>query len=142
MEIAVFIASAMAGAVLKEVAKDAYASVKQRLSDAFGLGATIELLETEPGGKLEQEILGKKLLESGAVEDAIILDGAAQIADELTKLTDDTPLGSSMTIKDFKAARASFEDIRIRAGAAMKVEKFDVKGTATFKNIQVGEKND
>jgi len=132
----------MAGAVLREVAKDAYSSVKQRLSDAFGLGATIKLLEAEPGGQLEQEFLGKKLLESGAVEDAIILDGAAQIADELTKLPDDTPLGASMTIKDFKAARASFEDILIRAGASMKVEKFDVSGTATFKNIQVGDKDD
>ncbi len=142
MDMAIFIASAMAGAVLKEVAKDAYTSVKQRLCDAFGLGVTVELLEAEPGGQLEQEFLGKKLLESGAVEDAIILDGAAQIADELTKLPDDTPLGASMTIKDFKAARAIFEDIRVRAGASMKVEKFDVKGTATFKKIQVGDKHD
>ena len=37
MEIAIFIAPAMAGAVLKEVAKDTYGVVKRRLSDAFGL---------------------------------------------------------------------------------------------------------
>ena len=142
MEVGIFIASAMAGAVLKEVATDTYTIVKQRLSDAFGLGATIELLEAEPGGQLEQEFLGKKLLESGAVEDATILEGVAQIADELTKLPDDTPLGAAMTIKDFKAARTRFEDIRIREGASMTVEKFEVEGTASFKNIQIGDKSD
>ncbi len=59
-----------------------------------------------------------------------------------SKLPDDTPLGASMTIKDFKAARATFEDIRVRAGASLSVEKFDVTGAATFRNIKVGDKND
>jgi len=125
MEPGMFIATALAGAVLKEVATDAYKAVKSRLIDAFDLATAVEAVEKKPEAESARTYLASTLNESGAIEDAEVLSAANVIVAELEKLPDETRLGANLTVKDIKAEAAEFRRIRVFGG-----------GTAEFRNIE------
>jgi hypothetical protein len=139
MEIAAFIASAMAGAVLKGIATDAYAAVKTRLIDHFGLGPSVKALESDPGDEDMRGLIEGKLVKSRAIEDAVILDEVEKIAAELEKLPADTPLGATLTVRDFSAGHAEFRNNRIRAGGSATFEGIAVSGNFIVEGNEIGD---
>ena len=69
MEPATFVVTALAGAVLKEVATDSYKAVKAKLVGVFGLGKAVEAVEEEPDDADARAFLAAKVAKSGALED-------------------------------------------------------------------------
>lgn len=139
MDPATFVVTALAGAVLKEVATDGYKAVKARLADAFGLGPAVELLEADPEDADARAFAAAKLANSPAVEDAEVLDGVAQIAVELEKLPDDTPIGASLTVRDLKAEAVEFRNNCVRPGGAILAERIEAKSRIVFEGNKVGD---
>lgn len=139
MDWAAFVTTTLAGALLKQLATDAYKAVKDRLSSAFGLGAVVGTLEKEPADAVTREFVAKKLAASGALEDQAVRDGTARIADELTRLPPDTPLGASLTVRDLEAASVVFRNNCVRPGGAMSVEAIKATGTILFEGNEVGD---
>ena len=139
MEPATFVASALAGAFLKEVAVDAYKAAKARLLDVFHLGTSVAALESAPEADSARNFLAATLSESGAVNDGTVISLAQEIAAELEKLPDDTRLGASLTVKDIKAEAATFRRIKIHGGGQAVFSGIEAKRRLVAEDIEVGD---
>ena len=139
MEPATFVASALAGAFLKEVAVDAYKAAKARLLDVFHLGTSVAALESAPEADSARNFLAATLSESGAVDDGTVISLAQEIAAELEKLPDDTGLGASLTVKDIKAATVTLRDIEIFGRSRAEITGIDAQGRVIAERIKVGD---
>jgi hypothetical protein len=139
MDPATFVISALAGAVLKEVATDSYKAVKARLVGLFGLDAPMEALEKAPADEDVREFAAKQLAKSGALQDAEVLDAAEVITSELEKLPEDTPLFAALTVRDLKAESVEFRSNRVHQGGSILAERIDTPGKIVFEGNVVGD---
>ena len=134
-----FVASAMAGAVLKDVAADAYKALKTRLIDRFGLGASVAALDADPDDGDVRRHVAAKLAETEADKDPLILEAADRIGAELERLPDDTRLGATLTVRDVRAMSAEFRRNRIYGGGSATFEKMELEGTLIVEDNEVGD---
>ena len=139
MDPATFIATALAGAVLKEVATDTYKAVKARLVETFKLGSGVEMLERDPADEDARRFLESKLAKSGAAADAEVQAMAEAIAEEIRKLPADTPLGAHLTVRDIEAEAAEFRRNRIRSGGSASFEEMKLRGRLLVEDTEVGD---
>lgn len=139
MEIASFVAVTLAGAILENVAADAYVTTKNRLLTAFGMKTSMEALEASPDDEDVRQLVEKKLANSGATSDEVILEGIQKIAEELEKLPADTPLGASMTVSKLRAEAAEFRRNQIRGHGQMRVEDIVLSGKLIVEDNIVGD---
>lgn len=134
-----FVASAMAGAALKEVATDAYKSLKARLVDRFGLGTSIAALEADPDDEDVRQLVATKLAKTGADKDPLVQEAADRIGAELERLPDDTRLGATLTVGDVRAMSAEFRRNRVYGGGSATFEKMEITGTLIVEDNEVGD---
>lgn len=139
MDPATFIVTALAGAVLKEVATDTYKAVKDKVVDVFDLGTAVDALEKEPADEDARDFLSKKLAKSGALDDPTVVEGADAIATELEKLPEDTPLGANLTVRNIRAEAATFRRVKVRGGGRAEFDTIDLRGRLTVKDVDVGD---
>lgn len=139
MDPATFVVTALAGALLKEVATDSYNALKARLVEKFGLETAVEVLEKSPDDEDVRELAVRKLAKSPAIDDAEVIDGAELIVSELARLPEDTPLGASLTVRDLKAEAVEFRKNRVRGGGAILVERIETPGRIVFEDNNVGD---
>lgn len=126
METAVWIAKAIAGAILGQSAKDAYGAVRKSLKTKFGLGSAVAMIEENPQGETEQKLLAEKLHASGAVNHAEFQQ-KVDILVEALKQSTDLPPQAQVLINDICAGQATFRDIIATGGGSIKVEGIDVE---------------
>lgn len=138
-QISTFIASAMAGAILKEIATDTYKALKARLVEHFGLEASVATLEHSPDDEDAREFMAKKLSKTEAIKDATVLDAAEQIATELEKLPNDTALGAKLTVRDIRASSAKFRRNSILSGGVATFGNMDIKEELIVEDNVVGD---
>ncbi|TBD71604.1 hypothetical protein [Rhizobium ruizarguesonis] len=139
MEPATFVVTALAGALLKEVAVDSYQLVKTKLVEVFGLTTPLTALEEAPGDEDARTFLSKRLVSSKAVDDPQILSGVEKIIEALAQLPDDTPIFASLNVRGLKAEAAEFRRNRIGAGGAANFEQIELSGRLTVEDNQIGD---
>jgi hypothetical protein len=139
MDPATFIVTALAGAILKEVATDTYKTVKRKLVNVFDLGTVVDALEKEPADEDTRDFVSKKLAKSGALDDPTVVEGADAIATELEKLPEDTALGAYLTVKDIRAEAATFRRMKVRGGGHAEFNEIELRGQLTVEDIEVGD---
>ena len=137
--ITTFIASTMAGAVLKEVANDAYKALRARLVEHFGLQPSIAALESSPDDEAFRQLMARKLAETKADKDPLVLKDADRIGAELERLPDDTRLGPTLTVRDIRALSAEFRRIRVHGGGSATFEKMNIEGRLIVEDNEVGD---
>ena len=138
MEPATFVVTALAGAVLKEVATDSYKAVKAKLVEVFGLGKAVEAVEEDPGDEDARAFLAAKVAKSGALDDAEVVQAVDAIAAALEKLPAGTGLGASMTVENIKAERVEFLRNTVHAGGALTARDIE-GGEVRFEGNVVGD---
>lgn len=124
METALFIAKTIAGAILGTAGKEAYAAVKTKLVDVFGLGRPVAALEEQPNDPAELQYLASKIESSGAMADEDFREKVALLAEALRDATDQ-PAAAQVIIEDIKASEGVIERMRAEGSAAVTVRNLE-----------------
>ena len=134
-------AGAAAGkAVVNELVKDAYATLKCIIKSRYP-AVSIEQLEQAPNSEKRRAVVEEDLANSDAGKDGELVNAANRLIELVRTQTPDAAAAIGVDLKDVEAANLRLRDIAA-SGTGVKVEKGRFSGDIDISNVRVGVTRD
>jgi hypothetical protein len=128
-----------AAAALKETAataiKDAYAALKQRLRDSFGV--EVSVVETDHPSESRKEVLREELEQSAAHKDAAIATLANQVLDIVRRECPEVALEVGVRLHDITGGSLNVRRVESVADGVV-VTKARIEGEINIEDVKAG----